>query len=672
MTSESASVVEGELLWTPSSKIVAEAQVTRFEKWLERERQLHFSDYEAMWRWSVSELETFWGAIWDYFEVISDSAIQTVLSSRAMPGALWFEGARVNYAEHVLRHEANAAPDEVAFYHMTEIRPLDTLSWVELGAKVRALATWLRAIGIAPGDRVVSYMPNVPETAVAMLAVTAIGAVWSAASPEFGAKTVIERFGQIAPKLAFVADGYSFNGRQIDRRAEIAEIAAALPSLERLVWLPYLGLEREGWVDRPVEDYAHTLIEPVSREAFRFERVASDHPLWILFSSGTTGLPKAIVHGHAGIIVEQFKSLVLHSNLRPGSRMFVFTTTGWMMWNSVVSALISGASAVLYDGSPVHGQVDLLWRIAAQTRTTFFGASATLVANMKAAGVRPGERYDLSALEVVMLGGSPSTPETYGWLYDNVRRDLWVTAPSGGTEVCTALVGGMTTLPVYAGEIQCRCLGIDAHVWNEVGEELIEQIGELVVTSPMPSAPLFFWGDAEGKRYFESYYSTYPGVWRHGDLAEMNSRGGVYIYGRSDATLNRYGVRIGTAEVYRVVEQVPGVTDSLVVCCQTTEAGFYMPMFLSLMPGIELTAELKDSIATKLRSEASPRHVPDAIFHVPGVPYTLTGKKMEVPIRRLIMGEAIDRVLSRDAMSNPALLDWYVDFARSRAVGQAP
>jgi acetoacetyl-CoA synthetase len=659
-----AEVREGDLLWTPSPDFAAAAQVTRFIAWLKEVRGLSFADYELLWQWSVSDLEGFWRAIWDYFDVMSDTAPSRMVAGAGMFGARWFEGSRTNYAEHLLRYEVVAKPDEAAFFHTTEIRTFGETRWLELGNQVRTLATWLRTMGIKPGDHIVSYMPNVPETAVAMMATVAIGAVWSSAAPEFGAKMVTERFGQVAPRLAFVADGYSFNGRLFDRRTEITEIAGALPNLMAIVWLPYLGLDRDIAIELPIFNFVDILSgPPVTRGEFRYERVAADHPLWVLFSSGTTGVPKAIVHSHAGMIAEHLKLMTLNFNLRPGKRMFFYTTTGWMMWNLVLAALIAGASPILYDGSPVYGGIDALWSLAAQSRATFFGLSPTLVQSMKTAGIRPSELFDLSSLESIMLGGSPSTPEIFAWIYENVRRDLWLTSQSGGTEICSGLAVSIPTRPVYAGEIQCRGLGIDVHVWSDAGEEVIDEVGELVVTSPMPSAPLRFYGDVDGSRYHESYYATFPDVWRHGDLAKVNLRGGVYIYGRSDSTLNRFGVRIGTAEIYRVVEQVPGVTDSLVICCETPDGGFYMPMFVTLDSGVELDETMLAAISARLRTEASPRHVPDEIHSVPGIPYTLTGKKMEVPIRKLVMGQAVESVVSRDAMANPPLLDWYISFA---------
>jgi acetoacetyl-CoA synthetase len=659
-------VNEGDLLWTPSKSFSDNANISRYLDWLQSEKGLKFSDYEMLWRWSVDNIDDFWRTIWEYFEVIYDGELTSIRSGVSMEHTVWFEGTRVNYAEHLLRYEAQAEEGEIAFCHSTEIRPIARLSWQELGASVRKLATRLRAMGVKPGDRIVSYMPNIPETVIAMIATTAIGAVWSSAAPEFGARTVVERFGQIAPKYAFVADGYSFGGKQFDRREEIAAIASELPTLEGLIWLPVLGLVREIDTDLPLFNFEDMLSgHDVPREDFAFARVPSDHPLWVLFSSGTTGVPKAIVHGHQGILAEHLKVMTFHCNMGPGKRMFFYTTSGWMMWNSVISSLITGGSGVLYDGSPVFGGVDMLWKMAAETETSFFGASPTLVQSMKAANVRPGELYDLSAMDSIIVGGAPSTPETFSWFYDAVREDLWVTSQSGGTEICSGLVNGMPTLPVYAGEIQCRGLGMDVHVWNDEGEEVTDEVGELVITSPMPSAPLYFWGDTDGSRYHDSYFSTFPDVWRHGDLAKINKRGGAYIYGRSDSTLNRFGVRIGTAEIYRVVDKIEGVADSLVICCETPGGGYYMPMFVALEPDKILDEATVKAINSKLRDEASPRHIPDEIHQVAAIPYTLTGKKMEVPIRKLIMGMPAEKVVSRDAMANPDLIDWYLNFASS-------
>lgn len=660
-------MTEGELLWTPDPAAAAQTQVARFMRRLAAERGLSFAAYEELWRWSVRDLDGFWSAVWEFYDVHATQPYERVVDSRAMPGAVWFRGSRVNYAEHVLRHERRAAPGEAALVHSSELRPLATTSWHELGAAVRVLATQLRALGIGLGDRVVAYLPNVPETVIAMLATTAVGAVWSSAAPEFGARTVIDRFAQIEPKLLFAADGYRFGGKDFDRADEVRTILAELPTVEHVVWLPYLDAASRAPVAGALRWPELMDRAPVAADAFTFEYVAEDHPLWVLFSSGTTGLPKPIVHGHVGTLLEHLKSTGLAQNLGPDTRMFFYTTTGWMMWNALLSALLQGSSVVLYDGHPAHPTPALLWLLAAEAQATSFGASPTFVQMMQKAGIVPRERFDLSRLRSVLLTGSPVTPESTAWFYDCVKRDLWVTSPSGGTELCAGLVGGSPILPVYAGEIQARLLGMDVHAWNAHGEEVIDEVGELVVTSPMPSMPLRFWNDPGDARYRETYFEHYPGVWRHGDFIKINARGGCYIYGRSDSTLNRYGVRIGSAEIYRAVEALGEVADSLVVCLELPGGAFWMPLFVRPADGVAVDDALRARIVAKLRADCSPRHVPDEIVAVDAIPYTLTGKKMEVPVRRILAGAAPDKVASRDAMMQPAALDWYVQFAATRA-----
>lgn len=654
-------VGEGTLLWMPSEVSTQQSSLTRYMEWLRCERHLSFADYASLWQWSTDDIEAFWATIWDYFSVISDEPFVSVLGSREMTNARWFEGARVNYAEHLLRAEATR-PDEIVFHHSSEIRPLARMTWRELGTQVRTLATQLRALGVQPGDRVVSYMPNIPETAVAMFAAVSIGAVWSSAAPEFGVRTVVERFSQIQPKVLFAADGYRFAGKDIARSAEVEAMAAELPTLQTVVWLDYLAPGASAPVNLcNAVSWSSLIAGPeVAREGFQYERVASDHPLWILFSSGTTGLPKAIVHGHAGMLVEHLKASHFHFGFAPDSVSFFYTTTGWMMWNGLLSGLLAGAAVVLYDGSPVYPSLDVLWKLAADTKATLFGASPTFVQMMEKAGLRPGTRHDLSSLRSILLGGAPSTPETFAWFYECVSADLWVTSQSGGTEICSAFVGGVPLLPVRAGEIQARSLGMDVHAWSDEGTELYDAVGELVVKSPFPSMPLRFWNDEEGTRYREAYFSQFPGVWRHGDFIRINERGGCYIYGRSDSTLNRHGVRIGTAEIYRTVEQVEEVADSLVVCCDLAEGKHFMPLFLKLKPGYVLNEELRNKIAMRLRDDCSPRHVPDQMLQVDEIPYTLTGKKMEVPVRKLLGGCAPDKAASRDAMANPTALDSFL------------
>ena len=667
------SVVEGQLLWTPSGSFAARSNISAYMGWLRRERGLDHADYDALWRWSVDDLEGFWSSLWAYFDVIADGSMQRLLQRPSMERARWFEGVRVNYAEHLLRYEARAQPGETAIHHLTESQPLAQLSWQQLGAQVRLVATQFRALGLQPGDRVVSYLPNVPETTVAMLATLAIGAVWSAAAPEFGTRTVIERFAQIEPTLMLACDGYRFGGKDYDRRDEVAQIVAGLPTLQHLVWLPTLqhGDGAPPW--RGARHWRELLDgDAVPREAFRYERVDGDHPLWIMFSSGTTGLPKAIVHNHTGQLIEHLKLMSFHFNLRPGSVMFFYSTTGWTMYNLLVAALLTGAAIVQYDGSPMYPSVDRLWSLAEATRTTNFGASPTFVQIMEKAGLQPGRQFDLSPLEAVLVAGAPCTPETFQWFYDCVRADLWVTSQSGGTEVGSAFVGASPTLPVYAGEIQARCLGMAIQAWSDDGRPLIDAVGELVCTQPFPSAPLRFWNDPDGQRYHDAYYAVYPDVWRHGDFIKINARGGCYIYGRSDSTLNRYGVRIGTAEIYRAVEQVEAVADSLVVCCELDGGGFFMPLFVRLKPGQVLDATTVEQINQRLKRDCSPRHVPDRIYAVDQVPYTLTGKKMEVPVRKILMGWPLAQAASRDAMMNPTAIDYFVEFAAAQADYRRP
>lgn len=655
----------GDLLWTPDAGTVAASNLVDFLHWLRRHRSLSLADYEALWHWSVTDTSGFWSAIWDYFEVLSDQPYDRVIDRLVMPGATWFAGSRVNYAEHLLRHEATRPADAIAFHHGSEVRELATMTWTEVGRQVRILATQLRALGIAPGDRVAAYLPNVPEAAIAMMATAAIGAVWSSASPEFGARTVIDRYAQIEPKLLFVADGYRFAGRDYDRSREARTIAAALPSLTQVVWLPYLYPDKASPPVDGALDWNELLAHPdVPREIFRYQRVGHDHPLWVLFSSGTTGLPKAIVHSHVGVLVEHLKLMSFHLDLKPGSTMFFHSTTGWMMWNLVIATLLTGASAVLYDGSPFHPEPDHLWRIAAATGTSHFGASPTFVQMMEKAGLEPGRHHDLSRLRAITLSGAPSTPETFAWFHRAVKADVWVSSQSGGTEIASGFVGASPTLPVRAGEIQVRMLGMDVRAWQPDGSEPLDAVGELVCVRPFPSMPLRFWNDAGDRRYHEAYFEAFPGVWRHGDFIRINGRGGAYIHGRSDSTLNRNGVRIGTAEVYRVVEQIDAVADSLIVCCALPGGHWFMPLFVQLKPGGVLDERLIATINERLRQDCSPRHVPDRIYAVESIPYTLTGKKMEVPVRRLLLGMAPEAVASRDAMLQPDAIDWFVRFAQ--------
>ena len=652
-------VAKGELLWTPSPERVQDANLTAYAAWLHRTRGLDFADYRALWRWSVTDLDAFWGSIWDYFDVVASAPPQQVLGRREMPGTQWFPAARLNYAENVLSREQM---DDDALLYCSESTPLHGLSWTDLGGQVRALGTRLRTLGVRPGDRVVAWVPNLPQAVVAMLATTAIGAVWASCSPDFGARGALDRFAPLEPSLLFACPGYVYGGRVFDRRDELTELVAALPGLRHVIDLP-----AAGW-DGPLTSRSMSWDDvlsgpPVATSDFAFEQVAFDHPLWVLFSSGTTGPPKALVHGHGGILLEQLKLQTFHLDLRPGDRLFFHTTTGWMMWNFLASSLGLGVVPVLYDGHPAYPDVDTLWQLAQDSRAAVFGASPSYVEMMVRAGVVPGERYDLPALRTVMPAGSPVSPRITAWFYDTVKTDLWVATGSGGTDCCTGFVGGVPTLPVYAGEIQAPSLGVAAECYDDDGRSVVGQVGELVLTEPLPSMPVRLWGDEDGSRYRETYFADYPGVWRHGDLFRINDRGGCFVLGRSDGTLNRHGVRIGAAEVYAGLDGIEEITEALVVNLDLPGGGFFMPLFVSLRPGAELDAALQQRIREQLRRRYSPRHVPDRIVHVPAIPMTRTGKRLEVPVRKILQGTPVDQAVSRAALSDPTALDAILAYA---------
>jgi acetoacetyl-CoA synthetase len=657
-------VREGELLWMPDSSQIANSNIDKFTRWLAKERGLSFADYESLWRWSVTEVEGFWQAIWEYFGVESSAPHRQVLAKRTMPGAEWFPGARLNYAQHVLRHEK---PGAEALLFASETKPLAGLGWETFAGQVRILATEFRSLGVRPGDRVGAYMPNIPQTMVAMLATTAIGAVWCCCSPDFGVQGAIDRLQQLSPKILLFVDGYVYGGKSFDRTSEAVRIIDAMPHLQRAIFVSNLpapvappfgdALPWDELMDQPA----------IAAGNFEFEQVPFDHPLWVLFSSGTTGLPKAIVHGHGGIIVEQLKLQHFHMDFHPGEKTFFFTTSGWMMWNLLASMPISGACPVLYDGNPAYPSPDILWRIAEASQASFFGASPSYVDLMIKAGVVPGEQFDLSHLRAVMPAGSPVSPECTEWFYRNVKNNLWVATGSGGTDCCTGFVGGVPTLPVYAGEIQARSLGVAVFAFNDRGESVIDEVGEMVITEPLPSMPLYFWNDTDGSRLRESYFEQIPGRWRHGDFFRVNQRGGCVVHGRSDATLNRQGIRIGTAEIYRALSGIPEIDSALVVNLDLPEGKFFMPLFVKLRNGSVLDSALVAEINRRLKRQYSPRHVPDRIIQAPDIPVTLTGKKLEVAVRKILMGMPLDQAANRNAMSNPDSLEFFLQHARTQS-----
>jgi acetoacetyl-CoA synthetase len=651
---------EPEKLWEPPAALVERARMTEYMRWLESERGLTFDGYHELWRWSVEELEAFWDSIWDFFGVQADGERGAVLSAREMPGAKWFEGTRLNYAEHVFAGKDDAEP---AILHASELRKLGELSWGELRAQVAAVAAGLRELGVERGDRVVAYLPNIPETIVAFLAAASIGATWSSCSPDFGPASVIDRFAQIEPKVLFAVDGYRYGGKDFDRRDVVAQLQEAMPSLRRTVVLPYLDPDPDLSSLRDATRWDELLAANEGAE-LGFERVPFDHPLWVLYSSGTTGLPKAIVQGQGGILLEHLKKLHLHVDAHPGDRLFWFTTTGWMMWNFLVSGLLTRAAIVLYDGNPGHPDMSVLWDLAARAGVTMFGTSASYIAACMKAGVVPGEGRDLARLKAVGSTGSPLSPEGFDWIYAQLGADTWLFSTSGGTDLCTAFVGGTPLLPVYRGELQARALGAAVEAWDEDGHAVVDEVGELVVTEPMPSMPVFFWGDPDGSRYRASYFEMFPGVWRHGDWIEITSRGTAVIYGRSDSTINRSGIRMGTSEIYRAVLGVEAIVDALVVDVPKPGTEGWMPLFVVLREGAELDDELRREIARRVRETCSPRHVPDEVFAIAEVPRTLSGKALEVPVKRILMGTPPEKAASRDSLANPAALDYFVEMAK--------
>jgi acetoacetyl-CoA synthetase len=630
-------------IWRPSPTAIEDSELTRYQRWLAATHGKTFADYRALWEWSTTDLEGFWGSLWEYFGISASTPYEDVLGSRTMPGAEWFPGARLSYAEHIFRGKRD---DDVAIVHASETRPLAELRWGELRELTAQIAAGLRANGVTSGDRVVAYMPNIPETTAAFLACASIGAVWSSCSPDFGVPSVIDRFAQIEPKVLLTVDGYTYGGKEIDRRADVAALEAALPSVQRSFVLPYLG-DEGNWAD---------LLRPGE---LTFEQLPFDHPLWVLYSSGTTGLPKAIVHGQGGILVEHLKKLHLHMDAKPADRLFWFTTTGWMMWNLLVGGLLTDAAIVLYDGNPAYPDLNRLWDLAADAGITCFGTSAAYISACLKADVEPRAGRDLSRLRSVGSTGSPLSPNGFRWVYDSLG-DVWLFSTSGGTDVCSAFVGGVPTLPVYEGELQARSLGAKVESFDEEGNALIGQVGELVLTEPLPSMPLFLWGDIDGSRYYESYFSMYPGIWRHGDWIELTERGTAIIYGRSDSTINRGGVRMGTSELYSAALAVPEVVDALAVDLPRDGTPGWLALYVVLRGGARLDDALVDRIKARIREDCSPRHVPDEIIAAPAVPRTLSGKLLEVPVKRILMGAEPTAVASRDSLANPEALDWFV------------
>lgn len=644
------------VLWHPSPAMKEQSNLTKYQKWLGDKYHLHFPDYEGLWKWSVTDIDEFWKSIWDYFQVISHHPYDSVLNGDHMPEYNWFPGSRINYAEHILRHRSDDLP---ALIFQQEGEQVISMSWEELLTSVSKVQSFLQSKDLQPGDRIVGYLPNIPEAVIVFLAANALGVVWSCCSPDFGVNTVIERFSQIEPKLLFAVDGYRYGGKSFDRRSEVQQIEGALPTLKGTVWVPYLDLEFQppdstfSWNDLPGEGKSEIMIIPVK----------FDHPIWILYSSGTTGKPKAITHSHGGMLLEHLKYLSFHNDVHPGEHFFWFTTTGWMMWNFLQASMLVGAIPVLYDGSPAYPDLEVLWKMTEQLPIHHFGTSAPYLVALMKSSVRLSEEFNLNHLRSIGSTGAPLPPEAFDYVYKQISSEIWLCSMSGGTDVCTAFVGGIPHSPVRRGLIQGRALGCSLHGYTEAGTRVIGELGEMVIEKPMPCMPIYFWNDPDKKKYRSSYFEDFPGKWRHGDWIKIFADGSLLIQGRSDATLNRKGIRIGTAEIYNALNDLPEVSDSLILNLEKPDGSDFMPLFV-VTPDSDLDESLKDKIRKTIRSKCSPRHVPDEIIRVPDIPYTLSGKKMEVPIKRILMGMHPGKSLNPDAIRNPGAIDFFEKWAK--------
>ncbi len=655
----SYAVEQGEVLWRPSQEAKEQANLRQYMQWLRGQRGLNFKDYASLWEWSVSEIEAFWESLWQYFAIKHSQPYHTVLSQRQMPGGRWFEGARLNYAEQVFKA---MTPERPALLFQSENTPLMEVSWQELYDSVASVAVWLKEVGVGPGDRVVAYLPNIPETVAAFLACASLGAVWSSCSPDFAGRSVIDRFSQIEPKLLIATDAYVYGGKVFETSAAVSELQANLPSLEQVVLVPCHDADLGPIQVEDAVAWADLLGNP---QPLAFEQVSFNHPMWVVYSSGTTGKPKGLVHSQGGIMLEFFKFHSFHLDLHPGDVFFWFSTTGWVMWNIVQGSLMTGAVPVLFDGNPAAPDMNTLWQMAEEAGVNYFGTSAAFITACLQQGLTPGKSFDLSSLKALGSTGSPLPPEGFKWVYEEVAPDIVLGSTSGGTDVCTGFLGACPLLPVRAGELQCRCLGVKAEAWDETGQPLTNEVGELVISKPMPSMPLYLWNDPDGERYQESYFNLYPDAWCHGDWIKVMPQGGCVVLGRSDSTLNRGGVRMGSSDFYRVLDTMDEVADSLILGYSDQEGKYRMPLFVVPAEGVEMDATLKKKINATLRSALSPRHVPDDIFAIKQVPLTLNGKKMEVPIIRILSGVPPEKAVNLDSMSNPESVEYFLQFCQA-------
>ena len=646
-------------LWEGNDAFKQNSHLHNYQNWLLQNHQLEFNNYHDLWKWSVDNVEDFWESIWNYFNIISHSPYKRVLSG-TMPECKWFEGATLNYAEHIFK-DINPKNNAIIFGNETD--EVLEITWEELKQKVASMATYLKSIGVTKGDRVVAFLPNVPEATISFLAVNSLGAIWSCTSPDFGAESVVDRFAQIEPKVLIAVDGYNYNGKPYDKTDIVKSIISELPTLERVIIHPYLN--KNSLDNFPEKHISINSVFEVEAKELLFEPVDFNHPIWVLYSSGTTGLPKAIVHSHGGILLEHYKYMAFHNDVHEGERYFWFSTTGWMMWNFVQSALLMKAPIVLYDGCPTYPDFEALWAFSDKVGVNHFGTSAPyLVASMKK-DVQPKNKYNLSSIRSISSTGAPLPFEAFEYVYKNIKDDVWLCSMAGGTDVCTAFVGGTPYYAVHAGEIQCRALGVSLFAYDDNEQHIEDELGEMVINKPMPSMPIYFWNDEDNKRYNASYFEHYPGKWRHGDFIRINSEtDGLVIYGRSDATLNRHGIRIGTSEIYRAVNKIEAIEDSLIVNLELDEGKHYMPLFVKMKDGFNLSDDIKTKINNQLKTEYTPRHIPDEIILVADIPYTISGKKMEAPIKKILLKMPLEKSINFDSMRNPESVDFFIEFAK--------
>lgn len=653
----------GKLLWSPSDDIKQHARITDYIKWVEKTYSCCIPDYNTLHKWSISDIGQFWESIALYFNVRFHTPYSYVVDNTPMPRTKWFDGATLNYSEHILSNEFE---DEIAIWHKSEYRPLNSISWKELRIRVASFAGFLKSKGINKGDTVVAFLPNIAEATIAFLAVNSIGAIWSSCSPDFGADSVIDRFSQINPKLLITTDGYLYNGKTFDKWEVSHELCSKIDSIKTVVYVDFIGKESELNFRQELIKWEDAVSDTIG--ILQFEPVAFDHPIWVLYSSGTTGIPKAITHSHGGALLEHLKYLCLHNDVQKGEKFFWYSTTGWMMWNFTNAALLAGASIVIYDGSPTYPDMNAMWQLAEETAMNHFGTSAPYLVSCMRKNLEPSKEFNLSNLRSIGSTGSPLPPEAFEWVYNSIKPDIWLSSMSGGTDVCTAFVGGCPLVPVYEGEIQVIGLGCDLHAYDEQGKDLYDEVGEMVIIQPMPCMPVYMWNDPDFTRYNESYFEMFPGIWRHGDWIKITPKGSLIIYGRSDATLNRHGIRIGTSEIYSAVNTVDEIKDSLILNLELPGGKHFMPLFVQLENSAKLDNSLREKINNALRTQYSNRHVPDEIIEVTDIPYTISGKKMEAPVKKILMGVSVDKAVKLDAMRNPESIDFFVSFAKERSL----